>query len=78
VDEVAGQFLAFLFVPTDAGAWIILAGFLAFRAFDIWKPYPIRRLEALASGLGIMADDLLAGAYAAALVSLLVTIHLWL
>jgi phosphatidylglycerophosphatase A len=78
VDEVAGQFLAFLFVPLDAGAWIILAGFMAFRAFDIWKPYPIRRLEALASGLGIMADDLLAGAYAATLVSLLVTIQLWL
>lgn len=78
VDEVAGQFLTFLFVPLDGGAWIILAGFLAFRAFDIWKPYPIRRLEALASGLGIMADDLLAGAYAATLVSLLVTIHLWL
>ncbi|HEY6187068.1 MAG TPA: phosphatidylglycerophosphatase A [Pyrinomonadaceae bacterium] len=78
VDEVAGQFLTFLFVPVDAGAWIILAGFLAFRAFDIWKPYPVRRLEALASGLGIMADDLLAGAYAATLVSFLLTIHLWL
>jgi phosphatidylglycerophosphatase A len=77
VDEVAGQFLAFLFVPLDAGAWIIVGGFIAFRAFDIWKPYPIRRLEALASGLGIMADDLLAGAYAATLVSILVTIHLW-
>lgn len=78
VDEVAGQFLTFLFAPVDAGAWIILAGFLAFRAFDIWKPYPVRRLEALASGLGIMADDLLAGAYAATLVSFLLTIHLWL
>jgi phosphatidylglycerophosphatase A len=56
--------------------WAILAGFVAFRAFDIWKPYPIRRLEALASGLGIMADDILAGAYAAILLSLLFTIHL--
>ncbi|HEX8142826.1 MAG TPA: phosphatidylglycerophosphatase A [Pyrinomonadaceae bacterium] len=78
VDEVAGQLLAFAFVPYDAGAWVILVGFLAFRAFDIWKPYPIRRLEALPSGLGIMADDLLAGAYAAMLVSLSMTIQLWL
>jgi phosphatidylglycerophosphatase A len=76
VDEVAGQLMAFLFVPGGAGVWAILAGFLAFRAFDIWKPYPIRRLEALASGLGIMADDILAGAYAAILVSLLITIQL--
>jgi phosphatidylglycerophosphatase A len=77
VDEVAGQLMTFLFVPRSAGTWVIIAGFLAFRAFDIWKPYPIRRLEALRSGLGIMADDLLAGAYAATLVSLLITIQLW-
>jgi phosphatidylglycerophosphatase A len=78
VDEVAGQLMTFLFVPGSAGVWAILAGFLAFRAFDIWKPYPIRRLEALPAGLGIMADDLLAGAYAATLVSFLITIRLWL
>jgi phosphatidylglycerophosphatase A len=78
VDEVAGQLTAFLFVPRSAGAWVIISGFLAFRAFDIWKPYPGRRLEALRSGLGIMADDLLAGAYAATLVSLLITIQLWI
>ncbi len=75
VDEVAGQLMAFLFVPFDAAPWMIFAAFLAFRLFDIWKPYPIRRLEALESGLGIMADDLLAGAYAAALMSLVVTIQ---
>ncbi|HEV2914663.1 MAG TPA: phosphatidylglycerophosphatase A [Pyrinomonadaceae bacterium] len=78
VDEVAGQFMTFLFVPPDAGWWAILVGFLAFRAFDIWKPYPIRRLEALESGLGIMADDLLAGAYACVLMSLLITVQFWL
>jgi phosphatidylglycerophosphatase A len=75
VDEVAGQLMAFLFVPFDAAPWMIFTGFLAFRLFDIWKPYPIRRLEALESGLGIMADDLLAGAYAAALMALAVTIR---
>ena len=76
VDEVAGQLVAFLFVPWLAGSWTVAAGFLAFRVFDIWKPYPVRRLEGLGGGLGIMADDLLAGFYAAAAVSLLVTISL--
>lgn len=78
IDEVAGQLMTFLFVPSNTGKWTVVVGFIAFRAFDIWKPYPIRRLEALESGLGIMADDLLAGAYAAALVSLFITIQLWL
>jgi phosphatidylglycerophosphatase A len=76
VDEVAGQLIAFLFVPFGAGLWAIVAAFVAFRVFDIWKPYPIRRLEALESGLGIMADDVLAGAYAATLMSLLTSIYL--
>jgi phosphatidylglycerophosphatase A len=75
VDEVAGQLMAFLFVPFNAAPWMIVTGFLAFRLFDIWKPYPIRRLEALESGLGIMADDLLAGAYAGVLMSFAVTIR---
>lgn len=78
VDEVAGQLITFLFVPWGAGPWAIVAGFLAFRVFDIWKPYPINRLEALESGLGVMADDVLAGAYAAALMSLLTSVHLLL
>lgn len=76
VDEVAGQLITFLFVPWLAGPWTIFAGFLAFRVFDIWKPYPVRRLEGLGGGLGIMADDMLAGFYAAAAMSLLVTLRL--
>ncbi len=76
VDEVAGQLVTFLFVPWLAGGWTVFAGFVAFRVFDIWKPYPIRRLEGLGGGLGIMADDLLAGFYAAATMSLLVTLRL--
>ncbi len=74
-DEVAGQLIAFLFVPVNAGWWAIVAGFVLFRLFDIWKPYPIRRLEKLESGLGVMADDVLAGVYAAIVLSLLVSIH---
>ena len=76
VDEVAGQLVAFLFVPWAAGWWTVVAGFVAFRVFDIWKPYPVRRLEDLGGGLGVMADDLLAGFYAAALMSLLVSVHI--
>jgi Phosphatidylglycerophosphatase A and related proteins len=51
----------------------LLAGFILFRVFDIWKPYPIRRLEKLRGGWGIMADDWLAGVYAAILLK--VAIH---
>jgi phosphatidylglycerophosphatase A len=76
VDEVVGQMITFLFVPFSSGLWTILIGFLAFRLFDIWKPYPIRRLEALDAGLGIMADDVLAGAYAAILMSLVTSVYL--
>ena len=76
VDEVAGQLITFLFVPWGAGGWLTAAGFVAFRVFEIWKPYPVRRLEALKGGLGIMADDVLAGAYAATLMSLLTSIRL--
>ncbi|HEV2705859.1 MAG TPA: phosphatidylglycerophosphatase A [Pyrinomonadaceae bacterium] len=76
VDEVAGQLITFLFVPFNAGAWAVVVGFIAFRVFDIWKPYPVRRLESLESGLGIMADDVLAGAYAATLMSLLTSVYL--
>jgi phosphatidylglycerophosphatase A len=45
----------------------LLLGFLFFRIFDIWKPFPIRRLEMLPAGWGIMADDWMAGVYAAIL-----------
>jgi len=45
----------------------LLAGFLLFRLFDIWKPFPLRRLEELPGGWGIMADDWMAGFYAAIL-----------
>jgi len=71
IDEVVGQLITYLPLSLAASGWMVAAGFLLFRAFDIWKPYPIRRLEALESGLGIMADDVLAGAYAATVLSLL-------
>lgn len=72
IDEVCGQILTFVFVPIHLSKQlplICLLGFLLFRAFDILKPYPIRRLEALGGGLGVMADDILAGLYAAIVLS---------
>jgi phosphatidylglycerophosphatase A len=45
----------------------LLAGFVLFRLFDIWKPFPVRNLEKLPGGWGVMADDWLAGVYAAIL-----------
>jgi phosphatidylglycerophosphatase A len=77
IDEVAGQMIALLSGPFWIHSWwSILSAFLLFRLFDIWKPYPIRRLEALESGLGIMADDLLAGVYALIVNSLLISGYL--
>jgi phosphatidylglycerophosphatase A len=59
IDEFAGYFLAVLLVPKT---WLLLlCGFLAFRFFDIFKPWPIRCAERLKGGFGVMADDLLAG-----------------
>jgi phosphatidylglycerophosphatase A len=79
VDEVAGQLIALLPVlPRSDPGWLtILAAFVAFRLFDIIKPYPARRLESLESGLGIMADDIVAGAYAAVVASVFVLVR-WL
>ena len=52
-----------------------MVGFLAFRLFDIIKPWPCRELEKLPKGLGILADDLMAGFYA--LIMLRVFINIW-
>jgi phosphatidylglycerophosphatase A len=48
----------------------LLMGFVLFRVFDIWKPFPVRRLESLPHGWGVMADDWMAGVYAAILLRL--------
>jgi phosphatidylglycerophosphatase A len=76
VDEVIGQLLVFLFVPFDVSWKMIAAGFLLFRLFDIWKPYPIDSLQNLPSGIGVCADDILAGVYGGAVLSLLYAVSL--
>jgi phosphatidylglycerophosphatase A len=64
VDEVVGQWLALAGARAlNWKAW--LAAFALFRLFDIWKPFPVRQLESLPGGVGIVADDLMAGLYAA-------------
>lgn len=68
IDEVSGQLIALTPVAFLRFSWAaVIVGFLLFRLFDIFKPYPIRRLERLHQGLGVMADDALAGIYAGAL-----------
>ena len=76
VDEVAGQWI------TLAGASVLnwkswLGAFLLFRLFDIWKPAPARQLESLHGGLGIMADDAMAGVYGALVLLAAGYLHLY-
>jgi phosphatidylglycerophosphatase A len=68
IDEVLGQWLTLLGASTLN--WkTFLAAFVLFRLFDIWKPWPIRRLENLPEGTGIVVDDLGAGLYGAIVLS---------
>ena len=76
VDEVAGQLIA-LFPLTIFAHWstgLVILSFILFRFFDIVKPYPANRLQELEGGVGIMFDDLVAGVYAAIIVSILIAV----
>jgi phosphatidylglycerophosphatase A len=75
VDEVAGQMIALLPLTFFAvTALAVIVSFILFRLFDIVKPYPAGRLEGLKGGFGIMCDDLVAGAYAAVIASVILAI----
>ncbi len=63
VDEVLGQWIALAALGAWTWGWA-LAAFVLFRLFDIVKPWPVRKLERLPGGTGIVVDDLGAGAYA--------------
>ncbi|MBI1785643.1 phosphatidylglycerophosphatase A, partial [Candidatus Sumerlaeota bacterium] len=66
IDEIAGFFVSMFLVPWN---WpCVAAAFFLFRFFDVWKPYPIRGLQRLPGGIGIMIDDLLAGVYTCVLI----------
>jgi phosphatidylglycerophosphatase A len=64
IDEVLGQWLTLL-GATTLNSKALVAGFILFRIFDIWKPWPVRDFEKLPEGTGIVADDLAAGVYGA-------------
>jgi phosphatidylglycerophosphatase A len=75
IDEVLGQWLALALAP--ALSWPQYAGaFLLFRLFDIWKPAPIRYFETWPGGAGIVADDLMAGFYAALVLKVISWVYL--
>lgn len=80
IDEVAGQWIALF--PLSAGLWFAgadpwlfpwpgwIGGFVMFRLFDIWKPWPVNRADAMGTPMGVMLDDVLAGVMAAIVVAL--------
>jgi len=70
IDEFVGQFLTLVFIPFT-GMNIIL-GFVLFRIFDIWKPYPINKSQNLPYGWGVMIDDVLAAIYANVVLRLII------
>jgi phosphatidylglycerophosphatase A len=77
IDEISGQLIACAAIPlvpfaSGAGAawpWPWLSAFVLFRLFDIWKPVPIRRIQDLPGGWGVVMDDVAAGIYAAAVLA---------
>jgi phosphatidylglycerophosphatase A len=75
IDEVAGQLIAFISVPVSWKS--LLLGFILFRGFDIVKPWPVRWLERLPEGTGIVIDDVGAGLYALAVMQLVLRLG-WL
>ena len=74
IDEAAGIFIVFFMVPVNT--LNILAGFVLYRVFDIFKPFPARRLEALRGSFGIMSDDLLCGLYANLVLQVLLKLYI--
>jgi len=72
IDEALGQWVCLIFLELNLLS--LFLGFVAFRIFDIWKPFPIRTVEGLSGGIGIVGDDIVAGVYA----GLFSKIVLWL
>ena len=75
IDEVAGMALTVLpFTPTPA---VLAVGFLLFRIFDIFKPFPARASQRVIGGIGVMVDDLIAGLYALAVIAIARAVFTW-
>lgn len=69
IDELVGQGVALLIIPQQLKYYLL--AFILFRIFDILKPFPVKQLEKLPSGWGIMTDDLMAGIYANGIIQLI-------
>ncbi len=76
IDEIAGYLFSLAFMPPagfGSQKWLFAsAGFVLFRIFDVWKPFPARGAQELRGGWGVMLDDLIAGIYTNAVLWLLV------
>ena len=72
IDELVGQILALMLQPKVW--WAMLASFVLFRLFDIWKPFPIGVSQRLPGGWGVVVDDVLAGIYAGVLALIVVRV----
>jgi len=82
IDEIAGQMIALFAVVAIGGVEpysarfgiLVIAGFVLFRIFDIWKPYPVKNFEKLGGGAGVMLDDVAAGLYALLFLSIAIAL----
>jgi phosphatidylglycerophosphatase A len=72
IDEVVGTLITLMSLPLTG--WGVFVGFLVFRVFDVVKPWPAARFESLHGGLGVMADDAMAGVYGHLLMRLLIVL----
>lgn len=70
LDEIIGTWISLLFIPKKI--WYLLPAFFIWRFFDIVKPFPIKKLEQIKNGWGVILDDVLAGIYTFLIVQLLI------
>ena len=75
IDEIMGFLVTMLWVPKSP--FFVVAGFVLFRFFDILKPFPIRRLEKVRSGYGVVLDDVLAGIYSNVILHMILRFWSW-
>ena len=73
IDEMMGFFITMLWLPKTP--LFLLAGFILFRFFDIFKPFPIRRFEKVRGGFGVVLDDVMAGIFANVILHFIIILH---
>ncbi len=74
IDEFVGMLITFYFI--EPNFTYLIVGFILFRLYDIYKPYPIKKIQNLPSGWGIMLDDILAGVYARIVLHIFVVLQI--